>query len=160
MIGGEIDEGEQRRLDRLLRDQLQRLVVEEAVGLDVLGAEIVRIEEVLDAGRGLEAARAHEGAIGRIERKRRVAAAAQRQRQAALDAARGDAGHEIGEAAERARRQPGEHVVFGEPARPAIALGEEFALDPVEGFEVAAIARRHLDAVGLTNVEARTRHGS
>ena len=108
---------------------------------------------MLDAGGGLETARAHERAIGRIERDGAVAAAAQRQRQAALDAARGDAGHEIGKPAERARRQPGEHVVFGEPARAAIALGQELALLAVERFEMAAIARRHLDAIGLTNVE-------
>ena len=105
MIGGEIDEHEQRRRRRFLRHQLQGLVVEEAVGLDVLGAEIVRVVEMLDAGGGLETARAHEGAIGRIERDRVVAAAAQRQRQSALDAARRDAGHEIGKPAERARRQ-------------------------------------------------------
>ena len=102
-----------------------------------------------------KAARAHEGAIGRIERQRVVAAAAQRKRQAALDAPRGDAGHEIGEAAERARGQPGEHVIFGEPARPAIALGQEFALRPVIGLEVTAIARRHFDAFGLANVETQ-----
>ena len=155
MIGGEIDEGEQRRLGRLLGDQPHGLVVEEAVRLDVPGAEIARIEEVLDAGGGLEAARAHEGAIGRIERQRAVAAAAQRQRQPALDPPRGDAGDEIGEAAERARRQAGQHVVLGHPARAAAALGEELALLAVEGLEVAAIAGRHLDAIGLTNVEAR-----
>ena len=108
------------------RNQLQRLVVEEAIGLDILGAEVARIEEALDAGRGLETARAHEGAIGRIERKRRVAAAAQRQRQAAFDAAGGDARHEVGKPAERARGETGEHIVFGEPARSAIALGENF----------------------------------
>src|SRR5712672_2838417 len=110
---------------------------------------------MLDAGGGLEAARAHEGAIGRIERDRVVAAAAQRQRQSALDAARGDPRHEVGEAPERARRQAGEHIVFGEPARPAIALGQEFSLLAVEGLEVTAIALRHLDAFGLTNVETR-----
>ena len=101
----------------------------------------------------LETARAHERAEGRIERNRVVAAAAQRQRQSALDAARGDAGDEIGEPAERARRQPGEHVVFGEPARAAIALGQELALLAVERLEMAAIARRHLDATGLPNIE-------
>ena len=153
MIGGEIDEREQRRRRRLLRHQAERLVIEEAVGLDVPGAEIVRVIEVLDAGGQLETARAHEGAEGRIQRDRIVAAAAQRQRQAALDAARGDAGHEIGEPAERPRRQPGQHVVFGEPARPAIALGQEFALLAVERVELAAIAFRHLDAAGRANIE-------
>ena len=82
-----------------------------------------------------------------------VAAAAQRQRQSALDAAGGNAGHEIGKPAERARREPGEHVVFGEPARAAIALGQELARLAVVRVEMAAVARRHLDSCGLTNVE-------
>ena len=124
----------------LLRHQAQRLVVKEAVGLDIFGAEIVGVVEMLDAGGGLETARAHEGAKGRIERQRIVAAAAQRQRQPALDPAGRDAGHEIGKAAERTRRKPGEHIVFGEPARAAIALGEEFALLAVERLEIAAVA--------------------
>src|SRR5258706_14815054 len=107
---------------------------------------------MLDPGGGLEAARAHEGAIGRIERDRVVAAAAQRPRQSALDATRGDAGDKIGKPAERPRREPGEHIVFGEPAGAAIALGQEFALFAVERFEMAAIARRYLDACCLTAV--------
>ena len=94
----------ERGLPLALRHQVQGLVVEETVGFDVLGAEIVRVIEVLDTGRGLETARAHERAERRIQRDRVVAAAAQRQRQSALDAARGNAGHEIGEPAERARR--------------------------------------------------------
>ena len=153
MIGGEIDEHEQRRRRRLLRHQSDGLVVEEAVGLDVLGAEIVRVVEMLDAGGGLETARAHERAIGRIERDRFIAAAAQRQRQSALDAAGGDPGDEIGKPAERPRREPGQHIVFGEPARAAIALGQEFARRAVERGEMAAIARRHLDAIDAANVE-------
>src|SRR5207244_7305527 len=68
---------------------------------------------------------------------------------------RRDAGDEIGEAAERARRQAREYVVLGHPACAAAALGHELALATVKGLEVAAIARRHLDAVGLTDVEAR-----
>ena len=68
--------------------------------LDIPGAEVARVVKMLDAGGGLETARAHEGAIGRIERERLVAAAAQRQRQTALDPARSDAGDEIGEPAE------------------------------------------------------------
>ncbi|MBA7639787.1 hypothetical protein ES703_47447 [subsurface metagenome] len=155
MIGREIDEGEQRRLGRLLGDQLDRLVVEETIGLDALGAEILGIQEVLDSGRGVEAARAHEGAIGRIERRGVVAAAPQRHRQAALDPARRNAGDEIGEAAERARREPGEHVVFRQPAATAAALGKELALLAVERLEVAAIAGRHLDACRLADVPAR-----
>src|SRR5205814_7264688 len=38
-------------------------------------------------------------------------------------------------------------------ARAAIALGQEYALLAVERFEMAAIARRLLDACCLTNVE-------
>ena len=58
MIGGEIDEGEQRLLGRLLRDQFDGLVVEEVVGLDAFGAEILCIIKMLDARRGVESARA------------------------------------------------------------------------------------------------------
>ena len=86
MVGGQIDKGKQRCVGRLLGDQLDGLVVEEAVRLDALRAEIARVVEVLDARGGLEAARAHESAIGRIEREGVVTAAAQRQRQPALDA--------------------------------------------------------------------------
>src|SRR5205085_1214339 len=82
-----------------------------------------------------------------------IAAAAQRQRQSALDPAGGDARHEISEPAERARREACQHVVFGEPARTAIALGKEAALFAVDGFEMAAVASRHLDAGGPTNIE-------
>ena len=48
-------------------DHLRGGIEEETVGLDLFGAEIVLIEEVLHAGRGLVAARAHEGAKRRIE---------------------------------------------------------------------------------------------
>src|SRR5450755_1924297 len=105
MVGAEIDEGEQWLSGRPVRHQLQGVVVEEAVGLDVPGAEIMRIIEMLDAGGRLEAARTHEGAKGWIERHRSIAAAPQRQRQTPLDPSRRDAGDEIGETAERARRQ-------------------------------------------------------
>src|SRR6185437_6470471 len=111
------------------------------VGLDVFGAEIMRVVETLDAGGELETARAHETAIGGIKRKRRVAAAAQRKRQAALDPARCNAGDEIGKAAERARGQAREHVIFGEPARPAIALGQKLSRLAVPGLETPAVAR-------------------
>ena len=110
---------------------------------------------MLDAGAGLEAARTHERAIGGIERDRAVAAAAQRQRQPALDPTGGEAGHEIGKPAERARGKSGEHIVFGEPARAAIALGQEAAFLAVIRLEMAAIARRQLDAPGQANVETR-----
>src|SRR3981189_1415712 len=80
VVGAEIDEHEQRRFGRRLRHQAQGLVVEETVGLDIPGAEVVRVVEMLDAGGLLEAARAHEPAKGRIERDGVVAAAAQRQR--------------------------------------------------------------------------------
>src|SRR5205814_1269179 len=124
-----------------------------SVGLDILGAEIVRVVEMLNAGRQLEGPRAHERPEGGIQRDRVIAAAAQRQRQSALDPAGGDAGHEIGEPAERARRESCEHIVFGEPARTAIALGKEPTLLAVERFEMAAVASRHLDPFGLTNIE-------
>src|SRR6202034_3940501 len=99
------------------------------------------------AGGELKTPRAHEGAIGRIERERAVAAAAQRQRQSTLDPARRDAGDEIGEAAERARGEARQHIIFGEPARPAIAFGQKLSCLAVPEVEIAAIALRHLDAV-------------
>src|ERR1700730_14377182 len=81
MIGGEIGENEQRAAAALALDHLCCLVVEKRVGLD--------------AGGLLETARAHEGAARRVKRKRLVAAALQRVRQTALDAASGNAGDEI-----------------------------------------------------------------
>src|ERR1700730_7851118 len=115
-----------------LTDHPRGGVEEETVGLDIFRPQIVLIEEMLHASGGLEAPRAHEGAQRRIERKRAIAAAAQRRRQPALDAADGNARDEVREAAEGARREAFQHVVFGEPARPAVAFDQEIALLAVE----------------------------
>src|SRR5579862_8882081 len=155
MIGGEIDENEHRAVLVLLLDHLRRGIEEKTVRLDIFGAEIVLIVEMLHAGRGLVATRAHERAERRIEREGAIAAAAQRRRQSALDASGGDPGHEIREAAERARRQAFQYVVFGEPARAAIAFDQEVALLAVERLEVGAIAVRDLDPRRHADVEAR-----
>ncbi len=160
MIGGEIDENEHRAARVLLADHPRRSVEEETVGLDRFRAQIVLVVEMLHAGRGLEAARAHEGAERRIEREGAIAAAPQRRRQPAIDAAGGDAGHEIGEAAERARRQALQHIVFGEPARAAVAFDQEIALLAVERLEMRAIAVRHLDARAPCGCRSSTRRGS
>src|SRR3954453_1217110 len=136
-----------------MRHQRQSLVVEKAVGLDVLGAEIVGIIEMLDAGGGLETACAHESAIGGIERQGTVSATPQREWQSALDAPGGDARDEVREPSKGSRRQPRQHIVFGEPARPAIALGQKLALLAVERFEMAAVGGWKLDALRLANVK-------
>src|SRR5204863_7886282 len=98
MIGGVVDQNEHRRSAVLSRDQLDRVVVIERVGLDVRRRVVLDIIEVLDAGRLLEAARAEERTEKRKQTEGAVAAAAQRIRQAALDVAGGDAGEKFGEA--------------------------------------------------------------
>src|SRR3979490_152515 len=69
--------------------------------------DAVRGDETLDSRRLVEAARAQEFAIGRIEREGPVAAALQRARQAALDPAGRDAGDEKGQGTEERRRPAG-----------------------------------------------------
>src|SRR5580658_10617665 len=155
MIGGQIDEDEHRAARMFLADHPRRSVEEKTVRFDIFRAQIVLIEEMLHAGRGLEALRAHEGAERRIERKRAITAAPQRRRQSALDSAGGNAGDEVREAAEGTRREAFQHVVFGEPAWSAIAFDQEIALLAVERLEMRAVAVRHLDARGHADVEAR-----
>src|SRR6516225_1603234 len=142
-------------MSALFADHACGRVEEEAIRLQIPGAEVVLIVEVLHARRGLKIPRAHESAERRIKRKRAIAAALQRRRQAAIDAAGGNARHEISKTAERTRRQPRQHVVLGEPARPAIAFYQKIALLAVERLEMHAIAARHLDAWRHANVEAR-----
>ena len=69
MIGNRVDVEEERPLPALARDDLFRLVEIEGVTLEIFGAEIGHIEIAPDAGRGLESARAQEGAVERIEVK-------------------------------------------------------------------------------------------
>src|SRR5262249_40053609 len=125
MIGGEIGENKQRAAAALALDHPRRLVIEKRVGLDAAHAHVFAVEKSLDAGGLLEAARAHERAARRIERKSPVAAPAQRMWQSAGDAAGCDAGDEIGEAPEGARGQAGQDAVFGKPSRTASAFDDK-----------------------------------
>ena len=118
----------------------------EFVRLDVAGLEVLGVVEMIDAERLLEVARAEKGAEPGIDAVGAIAAVVQRVRQASRDAAGCDPRHELGEVAERARRQSAQHVVFGVPGRPAGAFDQERALLAVERAEVALIAGRHLDA--------------
>jgi len=93
----------------------------------------------------VEAARAQEFAIGRIEREGAVATALQRARQAALGPDGRDAGDEIGEVTEGARRQAvstlySVYQVGRRRPRPRMNAAA------VEGLEVIAVIGRHLDA--------------
>src|ERR1700693_2750391 len=83
MIGGDVDEYKQWPAVLFAGDRARGLVEIVAVGLYVVGrAEVRLIEEMTDARRGLEAARAEKFPRGGIERDRSVAAAAQRLGQA------------------------------------------------------------------------------
>ena len=146
VIEDRIDEDEQRLIALLALDHLQGLIVVEAIGFDVAGLHLVGIEKAADAGGLLELARAEKRAIGGIERDGLVAAAPQRLRQAALDAAGGDARDVIAEPAVGPRREAGQHVVFGVPGRAARALDQQRARLAVERPEMIAVVRRHLDA--------------
>ena len=103
MIGGEIDEDEHWTARMFCarscasQPHKRNCRVRSGACRDLLG------EEMLDAGRGLEAARAHEGAQRGIKRKRTIATASQCGGQPAPNAAGRYPCHEIGEAAERAR---------------------------------------------------------
>ena len=113
------------------------------------------VDELVDAGALLEGARAEEVAIGRIERDGLVAAALQRLRQSARDAAGGDPRDVEFQIAERARRQAGQHVELGVPGRAAGRLRDHGALLAVARLEIIGVAGRHLDAGRRGDVEAR-----
>ena len=110
---------------------------------------------MLDAGRGLETAGADERPEPGVEAVGLVAAAPQRIRQPALDPAGGDAGDGVGEPPVGAHREAGEHVVLGEPARPAGALDHERPRLAVGRAETLVVVRRQLDAGHHGDVEAR-----
>ena len=156
VVGGDIDEDEERRCVSLAPDHVSRLAEIERIGLHVARrAHLLEIDEGLDPRAGLETPRAEEGAVGGIEAERLVAASAERVRQAALYAAGGDAGDIEHEAAIRARRKAGKHVVFGIPGRAAGRLDEQRARFAVEGPEVLAVPGRDFDAGRGRDVEAR-----
>src|SRR5262249_56540783 len=116
MVGHGVDEEEQRPILALACDEARGGVEIEAVRLHLAGAEVARVEEAVDADRGLEGARAEEGAEPRIETEGLVAAAAHGLRQAALHPAGRHARYELSEAAIGAGRQAGQHVIFGIPS--------------------------------------------
>ena len=93
MIGDGIDIQEQRTVAALARDDLFGLLEVEAVRLETARPQIRHVHIVLDAGCGLEAARAEKSAVERIKAERFVTATGQRMRQPARDAAGGDARH-------------------------------------------------------------------
>src|SRR5262249_54066189 len=61
MVGHGVDEEEQRPILALACDEARGGVEIEAVRLHLAGAEVARVEEAVDADRGLEGARAEEG---------------------------------------------------------------------------------------------------
>src|SRR4029077_20679479 len=69
MICSEIDEEKHRPVSALFAYHACGGVEEEAVWLQIPGAEVVLIVEALHAGRGLETPRAHESAQRRIKRE-------------------------------------------------------------------------------------------
>ena len=125
MIGSVIDQHEQRGSAALPRDQFDGIVVVERVRFDIRRRIIFDVIEMLDAGCGLEAARAQEGAEKRKQAEGAVAAPAQRIRQPPLHPAGGNAREEFGKAAIGARRKAGEHVVFGKNTRAARAFDHQ-----------------------------------
>src|SRR5713226_6472940 len=155
VVGGKIDEDENRTVAALLGDHAGGVVVIKNVGVGRAGAQLLGVEEMLDPGGGLETAGADEGARPGIEGVGLVAAPSQCMGQAALDAADGEPGGGLGKTSIGAHRQPGEHVVFGEPARPAGALDHERAQPAVGRAEAVAIAGRNLDVRKHGGVEAR-----
>src|SRR5262249_355875 len=155
MIGGEIDENKHWVLFVVFGDHSRRGIEEETIRFKLARTEIMLVVEMLHTGGGLEKARAHERAERGIEREGAIAAASQRRRQAAIDAAGRNPGDEIGKPAEAAGRQSLEHVVLSVPARAAIALDQEVALLAVERLEMRAVAARHFDARRHANIKTR-----
>ena len=154
MIGGGIDEQEKRPFAALARDDLRSLVEVKAVGFETAGAQILHVKIALDPGRGLEIARAEKSAVERIQAERLIAASAERMRQPARYPPARNARYRRGKTAVGACRQPGEYVVFSEPARTAGAFDHELPRGTVERLEVLVIARRDLDTGRGSNVEA------
>src|SRR4051794_23691061 len=66
----------------------------------------------------------------------------------------GDSGHRSCEMSEGTRRESGEDVELGEPARAAGAFDDELARLAVEGLEMALVAFRHPNPGRDGDVEA------
>src|SRR5258708_38155021 len=103
----------------LALDHARRVVEIETVRLEHAALHLGAVDEVLDAGAGLIGARAQEGAEDRKDRKGAIAAMLERARQAALDPAGGDPGHEEGKESKAPRRQTAAHIILRIQARHA-----------------------------------------
>ena len=157
MIGDGVNEQEERLSAALALHQAQGLVVKKMVGLDIARAHFLGIDHAPDAGRVLVGARGEERSRRGIQAEGLVAATPQRLRQAALDAVGRDARDKELHVSEGARRQSRQHVVFGEPGRPAGAFHEERARLAVDGAELVLVAGRHFHSRQGRDVEARIR---
>ena len=117
--------------------------------------QLLRVEEMLDAGGCVKATRTHKGAEPGVKAVGAITALAQGVWQAALDAPGGQARDRLGETAVRARREAGEDVVIGVPARAAGALHHEGASLAIGGAKPVPIIGRNLDSRQHGGIEAR-----
>src|SRR5260370_24920563 len=115
MITCQVHEDEKRVLAPLAFDDLQRLIVEEPIGLQSARAHVFGVDKMRDAGRFVETARTEESARPRIKGVGLVAATGERARQAALDPAGGALGDAISEASEGFRGKASDNAVFAVP---------------------------------------------
>src|SRR5258708_26398566 len=138
----------------LALDHARRVVEIETVRLEHAALHFGAVDEVLDAGSGLIGARAQEAAEDRKDRKGAIAAMLERARQAALDPAGGDPGHEEGKASIGAPRQAADHIILRIPARSAGTFDQHAPRLAVERDEMAAVILRNLDVVDGADVEA------
>src|SRR5262249_9140696 len=152
MIGSRVDKEEYRRTGELPGNGAHREVKIVRVGL-LKAAQIFGIEEALDAGAGVEAARPDEGAVIGIHAEGAITAMAQRVRQPALDVTGCESCDRLGKTPVGAHRETGEHVVFGVPARAAGAFDQELALLAVERAKVLPIVRTDFNAWHQRGVE-------
>src|SRR5215813_8303979 len=70
VVGSGIHEQKQRAVSAFARDDVGCLIEIEAVGLEPACSQVLHVEITIDAGRGLEAARAKKGPIEWIETER------------------------------------------------------------------------------------------
>src|SRR6478672_11257659 len=155
MIGDRVNIQEQRSIAALAIDQIDRPVKIEAVGFEVMRAEITHIQIVLNSRRRLKGARPEKRPVKRIKTESPVTALVQQTRQPAIDVIGRDPRHGGGKASEGSDRKAGEHIVFGEPAWSADPLHDQLAFLPVERLKMTMIPVRHLDPGRRSDVEAR-----
>src|SRR5204862_8131517 len=94
-------------------DQFGRLLIIEPIRLGDIRTHLPRVDEPLHPHRTLKTRGAHESPKRRKNRESLIATPAQGLRQTTLDAPIRNPCYEIGEATETARREPGQHIVFG-----------------------------------------------